>query len=606
MSAAADGQVAVWTDFGGVLTAPVSETLADFSRRVGVDATVLHAAMVAVGAAHGTDMMAPLDTPLMTENEWTSEVERMLRTNWGVDADLSDFADNWFANRQANAGWVACLQEFRAQGCFVGLLSNMVPSWEQHWRAMVPPEGLFDDLVLSYLVGCRKPEAGIFKLAARRAGIPPSSCVLVDDLPANCRGAEAAGWHAVDFTTAAEARPLVEEMVSNAKRLLHDRGARGRTCGPGRAHAERPQELSRHEAPSSARDAAPSGPHASNGSAAHAIRCVPPRTASILGLGAYLPSDVLTSQAIAQRLGVEEEWIVKRTGIHARRRAKPSERTSDLATIAARRALEDAGLEPANIDLVLVATMSQDEATPNTAPLVAHALGAEHAGAFDVGAACTGWLAALAQAASQVESGRAERVLVIGVDTLTRMTDYDDAMVAGLFGDGAAAVVVGPDGEGTIGPIRLAADGSLGPVITANLTDRMIRMDGTSTFKIAVSRLSESIVRAVAGSGWQLDDVDLFVPHQANARIIRAVGARLELDPAKVADYVGDLGNTSAASIPIALSLLRTDGRLRPGDKVVLAAIGAGFTWGAGTLTWSGVPESETSPAVARDSAAAR
>jgi 3-oxoacyl-[acyl-carrier-protein] synthase-3 len=303
-------------------------------------------------------------------------------------------------------------------------------------------------------------------------------------------------------------------------------------------------------------------------------------------VGAYLPDGVLTSRTIARRLGVDEDWIVKRTGIRTRRRAAPTERTSDLAASAARRALEDAGIDAIDIDLVLVATGSQDEVTPNTAPLLAHVLGAEQAGAFDVGAACMGWLAALAQAASQVESGRAERVLVVGVDTLTRMTDYDDPMVAGLFGDGAAAAVVGADGDGAIGPIQLAADGSLGGVITASHADRMIHMDGTSTFKLAVSRLSDWIVLAVDAAGWQLDDVDLFVPHQANARIIRAIAARLELAPAKVADYVGDIGNTSAASIPIALSLLRADGRLRPGHKVVVAAIGAGFTWGAGTLTW--------------------
>jgi 3-oxoacyl-[acyl-carrier-protein] synthase-3 len=327
------------------------------------------------------------------------------------------------------------------------------------------------------------------------------------------------------------------------------------------------------------------------------VRRVPLRRASIFGLGAFLPEDVLTSRAIARRLGVDEEWIVKRTGIRARRRVAPSERTSDLATLAARRALADAGLEPADIDLLLVATMSQDELAPNTAPLVAHALGAERAGAFDLGAACTGWLAALSQAASQVESGRAERVLVVGVDTLSRFTDYDDAMVAGLFGDGAGAVVVGADGASAIGPIHLAADGSLGPVLTANHTDRKIRMDGTSTFKIAVNRLSESILRAVTAAGWALGDVDLFVPHQANSRIISAVGARLELDSARVADYVADIGNTSAASIPIALSMLRADGRLRPGHKLVVAAIGAGFTWGAGTLLW-GDPEPGASPTV--------
>lgn len=207
------GRMAVWTDFGGVLTPPVSETLVDFARRVGVAPDVLRAAMVAVGAAHGTDMMAPLDTPLMTEEEWTGEVEKMLRVGWSVEADLSHFADKWFADRPANEEWVTCLRDLRARGCFVGLLSNMVPTWERHWRAMVPPDGLFDDLVFSYLAGCRKPGTEIFALAARRAGLPPSKCVLVDDLPANCRGAEAAGWHAVHFTTAAEAWPLVTGLV---------------------------------------------------------------------------------------------------------------------------------------------------------------------------------------------------------------------------------------------------------------------------------------------------------------------------------------------------------------------------------------------------------
>jgi len=196
----------------------------------------------------------------------------------------------------------------------------------------------------------------------------------------------------------------------------------------------------------------------------------PPRAASILGLGAYLPDEILTSDAVARRLGVDEGWIVKRTGIRERRRVAPSERTSDIATIAARRALDDAGLEPDDVDLVLVATMSQDELTPNTAPLVAHALGAAHAGAYDIGAACTGWLAGLAQAAALVEAGRARRVLLVGADTLTRMTDFDDPMVAPLFGDGAAAAVVGPEGDGEIGPIALAADGSLANVIDRKST----------------------------------------------------------------------------------------------------------------------------------------
>jgi 3-oxoacyl-[acyl-carrier-protein] synthase-3 len=312
----------------------------------------------------------------------------------------------------------------------------------------------------------------------------------------------------------------------------------------------------------------------------------PPRTATILGLGHHLPPEVVPNGPIGERIGVDDAWIVKRTGIRSRRRAADDERVADLATFAARKALSDAGVDPYDVDLILVATMSQDELTPNTAPLVAHALGAERAGAIDVGAACTGWLSGLQLASGQVEAGRAERVLLIGAEILTRLTDFEDRKTAALFGDGAGAVVLGPEGDGEIGPITLAADGSLAEAIVATHEDRKIRMDGHETFQNAVKRLSEATVSAMARAGLELDDVDLFVYHQANGRILRAIGERLELPPAKVADYIGELGNTSAASIPLALGLLREDGRLRPGHRVLVAAIGAGFTWGAGVLEW--------------------
>src|SRR5215210_1383986 len=312
----------------------------------------------------------------------------------------------------------------------------------------------------------------------------------------------------------------------------------------------------------------------------------PPRSASVLGLGHFVPAEVVPNGSIAERLGIDDEWIVKRTGIHTRRRVAPTERTSDLATFAARRALSDAGVEAYDLDLVLVATMTPDEITPNTAPLVAHALGAERAGAIDVGAACTGWLAALRLAAGQIETGRADRVLVVGAEALTRITDPEDKKTAMLFGDGAGAVVLGHGGAGAIGPIVLAADGSLAEAIVATHEERAIRMDGHSTYQTAVKRLSEATVAAVARAGLELEDVDLFVYHQANGRIIRAVGERLDLEPAKVADYVAQMANTSAASIPLTLSLLREDLRLRPGHKVLVAAIGAGFTWGAGVVEW--------------------
>ena len=312
----------------------------------------------------------------------------------------------------------------------------------------------------------------------------------------------------------------------------------------------------------------------------------PARPARVIGLGHHVPAEVVPNGAIAERIGVDDAWIVKRTGIKSRRRVAPSDRLSDLATFASRRALSDAGVEALDLDLVLVATMTPDEITPNAAPLVANALGAERAGAIDIGAACTGWLAALRLAAGQVETGRADRVLVAGAEALTRLIDYDDPKTAALFGDGAGAVVVGAEGEGDIGPIVLAADGSLGDRITCSNEERVLRMDGHSTYQVAVKRLSEATVAAVARAGLELDDVDLFVYHQANGRIIRAVGERLDLQPARVADYVAHMANTSAASIPLTLSLLRDDGRLRYGQKVLLAAIGAGFTWGAGVIEW--------------------
>jgi 3-oxoacyl-[acyl-carrier-protein] synthase-3 len=294
------------------------------------------------------------------------------------------------------------------------------------------------------------------------------------------------------------------------------------------------------------------------------------------------------NRAITEGLGVDDEWIIRRTGIRARRRAAANEGTTDMAVFAARRALQDAGCDPRDLDYVIVATMSADEITPNCAPRVAHAIGADRAAAFDVGAACTGFLAGLAQAAAMIEVGRAERILLIGAEKLTRITDFDDKKTGMLFGDGAGAVVLGPTESGTgIGPIDLTADGGLGDTIVATPEDPFIRMDGISTFKIAVKNLSESTVFTIAAAGLEIEDIDLFVYHQANARIIRAVGERLDLDPAKVADYIGQLGNTSAASVPLTLSLSREDGRLRPGMKVLLGAIGAGFTWGTGVMEWT-------------------
>lgn len=312
----------------------------------------------------------------------------------------------------------------------------------------------------------------------------------------------------------------------------------------------------------------------------------PPRTASVLGLGHYLPDEVVSNDEIGQRIGVDDDWIVKRTGIRRRRRVAPGQGVTDLAIRAGHRALQNAEVDPAEIDLILVASMSQDEMTPSAAPQVAYGLGALNAGAVDVGAACTGWLSGLALAAGMIEVGRVDKVLLIGSEVLTRLADYDDRKTAALWGDGAGAVVLGCDGGGSVGPVVLAADGGLADVITCTHEERLLRVEGHETFQNAVRRLTECTVAATGAAGLLLADIDLFIYHQANARILRAVGERLVLPAEKVADYIGETGNTSAASIPLTLALLREDGKLRPGQRLLLAAIGAGFTWGAGTIHW--------------------
>jgi 3-oxoacyl-[acyl-carrier-protein] synthase III len=312
------------------------------------------------------------------------------------------------------------------------------------------------------------------------------------------------------------------------------------------------------------------------------------RTASILSVSTELPPGKLTTAELAERYGIDDGWILARTGIRERRRAAPEERLSDYAARAGAAALADAGVSADEVDLVLVATMTQDELTPNAAPLVAHALGAEHAGALDVGAACTAFLAGLELGAAQIESGRARVVLLIGADFITRITDYDDKRTAPLFADGAGAVVLGPGGEGrgSIGPIVLGADGSHGGTIAADHADRKVRMDGPEVFRHAVNRMADATIEAVARVGRTLADIDLFVYHQANARITRALGERLGLAPERVVDCIETLGNASAATLPIALAAARHDGRLRPGARVLLSAFGAGFTWGGGVIEW--------------------
>jgi 3-oxoacyl-[acyl-carrier-protein] synthase III len=314
------------------------------------------------------------------------------------------------------------------------------------------------------------------------------------------------------------------------------------------------------------------------------------RRAAIRSVATALPEGRLTTDELAEQLGISPEWIISRTGIRERRRAAPDERLSDYAARAGAAALERAGLPAGELDLVVVATMTPDEITPNTAPIVAHALGAHRAGAFDVGAACSAFLVALAQGTAQIECGRAEHVLVIGADFITRVTDYEDRKTAPLFADAAGAVVLSPGapGRGVIGPIVLGADGSQAQTIVATHSERVIRMDGPEVFRHAIARMSAVTLEAVARSGLELDDIDLFAYHQANARITRALSERLGLDPERVVDCIELLGNSSAATLPVALVAAEQDGRLQPGTRVLMSAFGAGFTWGGAVVEWGG------------------
>jgi 3-oxoacyl-[acyl-carrier-protein] synthase-3 len=309
------------------------------------------------------------------------------------------------------------------------------------------------------------------------------------------------------------------------------------------------------------------------------------RTAGIIGLGTALPAGVVSSATIGERLGVDEQWLVRRTGIYGRHRLGAGERVSDLASAAALGALADAQVPAERIDVVMVATSTADELTPNVAPHVATAIGAHRAGAMDVGAACTGFVSALGIAASLVESARADCVLVVGAEGLSRFTDPDDRRTAGLFGDGAGAVVLGASGSGRIGPVLLGSDGTQCALIRAE-HGGFIEMNGHETFREAVRRLSEVTPDACAAAGVALEEIDLFVFHQANERILQAVAERLALPEDRVVNAIATLGNTSAASIPLALGAARTDARLTPGSRVLLAAFGAGLTWGATVVTW--------------------
>lgn len=320
----------------------------------------------------------------------------------------------------------------------------------------------------------------------------------------------------------------------------------------------------------------------------------------ILGTGSCAPKRVLTNADLETMVATSDAWIVERTGIRQRRVVAQGEACSDLGIRAARRALAAANLQSSELDLILVATCTGDVPLPPTASVVQHGLGAAKAAACDVSAACCGFIYALSVADAFVCTGY-RYVLVIGSEVMSTVTDWTDRNTCVLFGDGAGAVVVGPtEAERGILSTHLHADGRLSDLIHVPgggsslppsehvVAERLqcVKMRGNETFKIAVKTMEEAIREAVAAHGFGIDDIDWLVPHQANIRILRAVGQRIGLPPERVVINVDRFGNTSAASIPLALDEAVRNGTIRPGQVVVMAAFGAGLTWASGVVRW--------------------
>lgn len=314
---------------------------------------------------------------------------------------------------------------------------------------------------------------------------------------------------------------------------------------------------------------------------------------AVTGVGSYLPEDIVTNADLAKVVDTTDEWIIERTGIRQRHRARHDQPTSDLATEAAMKALEAAGRTPADVDMIIVATTTPDMTFPATASIVQRKLGAPTCIAFDVQAVCSGFVYAISVADGFVSRGSAKCALVIGAEEMTRLMDWTDRSTCVLFGDGAGAVVLEPrEGQGTKADtgllgFALRSDGNKtdllyvdgGPATTGTVGH--LRMQGNQVFRHAVVNIAEAITAACAASGIEVSDVDWFVPHQANSRIIKGVGDRLGLDEDKIILTVADHANTSAASIPLALDTGIRDGRIKKGDLVLLEAMGGGLTWGA-------------------------
>ena len=318
----------------------------------------------------------------------------------------------------------------------------------------------------------------------------------------------------------------------------------------------------------------------------------------VLGCGSYLPQQILTNAELARRIDTSDEWIVQRTGIRQRHIAADGEFTSHLATNAARAALANAGIDAQSIDLIVLATSTPDNTFPATAVSVQQELGIHHGAAFDLQAVCSGFVFALATANNFLRAGSYKRALVIGAETFSRILDWSDRGTCVLFGDGGGAVVLeareqpGTSADRGVLTTHLRSDGRHksklyvdgGPSSTGTVGH--LRMEGREVFKHAVGMITDVIVDAFDATGLSAEDIDWFVPHQANKRIIDASAHKLHIAPQKVVLTVDLHGNTSAASIPLALSVAMKDGRVKRGDVVLLEAMGGGFTWGSALVRW--------------------
>lgn len=309
-----------------------------------------------------------------------------------------------------------------------------------------------------------------------------------------------------------------------------------------------------------------------------------PMNAGIIGVGRFIPENIVTNLDLEKQMDTSDEWIRTRTGIEERRIAGDDMDTSGLGYRAAKKALEAANVAPEEIDMILVATVTPDQPFPSVACMLQDKLGAKKAAAMDVSAACAGFMYGMVTAKQFIETGVYKNVLIVGVEKLSKVTDWEDRNTAVLFGDGAGAVVMGPVSEGKgILSFELGSDGSGGKYL---YQDTHIRMNGREVFKFAVRQMGESSVNVLEKAGLTKEDVDFLIPHQANIRIMEAARQRLELPVEKMSKTVHKYGNTSAASIPISMVEELEAGKIKDGDLIVMVGFGGGLTWGAIAMRW--------------------